>query len=366
MIHPYTADRVPGVREFNSRLLAGGASSEFLYPESPVSRWLPYEEGRRLYNEFFLAVENDAVRGAYAIKRQEFAIQGAVRTVGTYHHPVSEGIVNRAYGLVGVRMLREALRRDPIMYGLGGEGPDKPLPRMLKLLGWTDFLVPLHFKVLRPARFLRNLPILREVRWRRVVADLAAGTGAGWLGIRALQWRLPVLDRVTVEEVPDFDQWADAVWERCKDRYVMTAVRDSAALRILFPAGNPRFVRIRVRRNGDWIGWAVVAEPNHDNPKLGGLRMGWILDCFGAPEDAPAIVRAAVEAFERRGVDLVASQQSHAAWTRALRRVGFLNGPSNTIFAASPELTRLLAPLPVNRSRIHFNRSDGDGLYQYV
>jgi hypothetical protein len=60
-------------------------------------------------------------------------------------------------------------------------------------------------------------------------------------------------------------------------------------------------------------------------------------------------------------VDLIVSNQSHAAWCAALRRAGFLQGPSNFLFSASKELAKLLDPLPANIAHIHFTRGDGDG-----
>jgi len=55
------------------------------------------------------------------------------------------------------------------------------------------------------------------------------------------------------------------------------------------------------------------------------------------------------------------SNQSHAAWCNAFRQCGCLNGPSNSLFAASPHLARRIGPVENNLSSFHFNRGDGDG-----
>jgi len=60
-------------------------------------------------------------------------------------------------------------------------------------------------------------------------------------------------------------------------------------------------------------------------------------------------------------VDLVLSNQSHAAWRDALKSSGFLGAPSNFIFGASKSVAELLAPFDANRDRIFLNRGDGDG-----
>jgi hypothetical protein len=50
------------------------------------------------------------------------------------------------------------------------------------------------------------------------------------------------------------------------------------------------------------------------------------------------------------------SNQSHPAWIEALRRQGFIVGPSNFVLAMSPELA---ARVPAGL--MHFTRADGDG-----
>jgi hypothetical protein len=64
-------------------------------------------------------------------------------------------------------------------------------------------------------------------------------------------------------------------------------------------------------------------------------------------------VRAAASLLEQRGVDLIISNQSHAAWSQALLDAGFRTGPSNYLVALSPALAKA--------DQFHFNRGDGDG-----
>jgi hypothetical protein len=98
-----------------------------------------------------------------------------------------------------------------------------------------------------------------------------------------------------------------------------------------------------------------------DNKHFGNLRVGSIVDCLALAEQASGVVRAATRALEVRGVDLIVSNQSHAAWRAALQSAGFLRVPSNFRFAASPELAKLLDPLPTTMAHIHLNWGDGDG-----
>ena len=63
--------------------------------------------------------------------------------------------------------------------------------------------------------------------------------------------------------------------------------------------------------------------------------------------------------LEQRGVDLIVSNQLHAAWSRALLESGFRTGPSNYLFALSPALAE--AAGGANHDQFHINRGDGDG-----
>jgi hypothetical protein len=75
---------------------------------------------------------------------------------------------------------------------------------------------------------------------------------------------------------------------------------------------------------------------------------------------------AATRFLADRGVDMIMSNQSHAAWVTALESNGFLQGPSNFIFATSKKLTGILGALEQTVTQVHINRGDGDGLYQYL
>jgi hypothetical protein len=362
-IQPYTEEWVPAVKAFNRRLAAGGVSPEFHFPESHIPAWLPRRDGRRLYQEFHLAVEGDEVRGAYILKFQDFFLRGEMRPVVYYHLPISEGIVNKTYSSVGVHMLRAAMKAQPLLFCLGMGGFDRPLPQMLKAMKWELCAVPFFFRVNHPARFLRQVAPLRQTTGRRVLANALALTGVGWIGTKVLQtMRTAPRDRtVTVEVITSFGGWADELWHRAQARYTMVASRGSAELNVLYPPGR-QFLCLKVSRGGQPIGWAVLLDTRMQNNKyFGDLRLGSLVDCFASPDDALAVVQAARDSLQERGVDLIVSNQSHAAWTRALKSNGFLGGPSNFIFAASRPLSDAIGPLAQQQDQLHFTRGDGDG-----
>ena len=346
-ILPYSQEAVPAVREFNHRLLAGSAAADLQFPETPDPGWMPGME-------LFLAVEEGLVRGGYILRRQMFSIAGAAIGAAHYRLPLSEGIVNRAYATLGLRLLRDALSREPKLYAMGMGGWDKPLPQMLKRLGWGMCAVPFHFKVVHPMRFLRHIRALRTSPVRRAALDAAAFTGAGWLGMKALGLARH-LPSGPFNLEPAFAPWADEVWERSRPAYALLAQRDAATLDQHYPPSDPRFLRLRASG-----GWAVLLDTQmQDHKQFGDMRVGTIVDCLAPPESAAAIVRACAGLLEQRGVDLIVSNQLHAAWSRALLESGFRTGPSNYLLALSPAFAQ--AAGGANHDQFHINRGDGDG-----
>jgi len=369
-IAPFEEQHAPAVREFNRRLQAGGAPADYVFSESPVPEWLPPGPGAPVYNRFYIALEDGIVRGAYAVKHQEFLLGGERREIAYYHHPLSEGVIDRKFAMVGVQMLIQAQRQHPLIYALGMDGTDQPLPRMLAALKWPSCAIPFFFKVNHPTSFLRNMRPLRASAARRALADAAAATGAGWAAFKGVQFLagLPgAFQRAEAEEVAEFGEWADEIWRDCVPHFRILAVRDGCTLRTLFPAGNPNFIRLKVTARGRLLGWAALGDVRKQaHPQYGSLRVGTILDGLARPQDAAAVVSAAARVLEMRGVDVITSNQSHYAWRRALRRCGFLPGPSNFIFAASPELSRNMMPFDETILHSHWTRGDGDNLLQYV
>jgi hypothetical protein len=231
------------------------------------------------------------------------------------------------------------MQRSPLLYCLGMGGYDRPLPRMLVRLGWSHYLVPFYFRVIKPACFLREMQSLRTTPLRRLAMDIAASSGGGWLATKLFHsfrnMQFPRDHNIKVEPVEDFGTWTDTLWEQFRHRYSMTAVRNAEALRLLYPASDRHFIRLRVSRDNQDIGWAVVGERRRD-AKYGNLRVGSILDCWANPEDAFEVIRAATRALEGAGMDL--------------------------IVAASKKLAELLQPFEQIKSQMHFTRADGDGL----
>jgi hypothetical protein len=363
LIRPYQEQHEPAVRDFNQRLLAVGADKNLVFYTHSLPRWLPNSGDCDLYNEYFVALEGETVRGGYALKWQKFSFpDGSVRSLGYYHHPLSEGIIDRAYASVGGMLLRDALIRSPLLYCLGMDGYNHPLPQMLIRLGWSHCLVPFYFSVAHPFRFLRQMRAIRNSPLRRWLMDFAAFTGIGWAAwkvARALNDRSEA--GLSCEAVEEFSEWADGLWEEAKSSCTLTAVRDSRTLRRLYPPSQQHLTRLRVRRSQQTIGWVVVGERRTD-AKYGEMQVGSIVDCWALPGDESTVARAAINSLEMEGMDLIVSNQSHQAWGQALTDIGCLKAESNFVFAASKKLAEMLQPFEHTRLKMHFTRADGDGL----
>lgn len=331
---PYTPEWRGAVAEFNRRIAASG-----------------FEFPKEFAGEATLAVEdNHHVRGAYILRPQSFSLGGEQAVVAHYRLPLSEGTVNRTYAMLGVQLLRHALQRQPMLYALGMGGMDQPLPKMLRAAGWTLRLVPFHFKVVHPSVFLRQIRPLRRTTARRLALDALAFSGAGWVALRLLQPRVSATG--TAKTAPLFGGQEDRLWEACREGYPALAWRDSAILNALY--SETRFHRLRV---GD-SGWVVMLDTQmKEDPYFGNLRLGSIVDGLALPGKTGEVVREATAFLERRGVDLIVSNQAHRSWVEALEAARFRPGPSNFAFAASKALSARIG----DWNLLHMNRGDGDG-----
>lgn len=362
-IESYKEHHQAAVASFNQRMRAGG--SEFKFPVSCRIPWPPGVPGDPTYMEGFVALEDDVIRGGYLIKHQPFALNGAlVQDIKNLQLPLSEGSIDTAFSRVSIEILATAMRRHKRLYALGMGGIHTPLPKVLASMGWSAHLVPFFFRVVRPSAFLRNIRVLRTSGTRRRILDLAAATGIASPAIKLLHAGLtrPGRGRPTVEVVDRFDDWAGEIWKRAFGNYALIALRDADGLNTLYPATRPKPIRLRVSRDGHDLGWAIVFDTRLNNHKqFNNLRLGTIVDCLALPGEEKAVIQAATDHLRARGVDLIVSNQSHAAWCGALRASGYLSGPSNYGFVASKALSSVLSPWQENVSRVHMTRGDGDG-----
>jgi hypothetical protein len=367
-IVPYAAAHIPAVLAFNERLRSGDVNARYglqsFLREAPTA--LQRMPGTGLYEDLFLAVDGDDVRGGYSLKHGDFHVNGTVRSVAFFQQPLSEGTIDRRHALVGPRLLRDALQRQPLLYGLGIGGYDQAAAKLLKGARFEIVSVPFLFRVEHARRFLRQVAPIRATPVRRLIADVAAATGTGAAGIWALQHRhslrRPGGGGVTTRDVQSLAPAADPVWRAVRETLAFGAVRDGPMVHRLYDDARSPFLRVVIEEGGEPRGWAVgLATQRQGDKYFGDLKLGSIVDLLAAPGHESAIVAAAVDRLRRENVDLIVTNQTFGPVAGALRRHGFLSGPSNFLFAASPELAEHIGPIKANVAGFHINRGDGDG-----
>jgi len=356
---------ISAVKAFNARLRAGGITS-VQFPEHPVPEWLPKVDGREIFHEYYLAVEGSDVRGGYVLKQQPFYVGGQIMPLCEYRLPLSEGQVDNQFASVGVQLYLDATRKQSRLYTVGIGGFHEPAAQMLARAGWSLWPVPFFFRVLKPFAFLRNMTYLRSSTMRKLVLDAMAYSGLGWLavhGYQAVKARAKAAPHAgEVKAVDAFGSWADDVWQAAHPNYKLIAQRDQVILNLLYPASDPRWIRLQVTSGGQVVGWAAVLNiPMDEHAFFGNMRVGSIIDCLAVPGHEGTVARLALDHLQRAGADIVVTNLVHRDWQQALRSAGFLEGPSNFIFAASKPLVALLQPLEDNKLLIHMTRGDGGG-----
>jgi hypothetical protein len=365
-LRSYTEDLIPAVQAFNGRLLAGGIDRSLMYPEAHIPRFPP-RQGARVYQQYFLLCDTAKnVRGGFILTQEQWSLYGETTWVAHLRLPISEGAVDRRFKAVAPRIFEAALSMQPNLYALGMGGLQMPYSRRIRSLGWSMQAVPFYFKLRSVGRFLKTSPYLRGKPAWRLAADLAAATGLGSLGIRATQF-LGAMNvsrpaKVEIERVPCFSAWADEIWEPAHRCYGLIAPRDCDTLNARYPADEPRFLKLKFSRGRRVFGWAVLLDTQmRGNKYFGDARVGAIVDCFAQPENAAPAIQGATRYLWDSGVDLVVCNQAHRAWRLAAQRAGFLRGPSNYVFALSPEAAAMVHPFDRNFATFFVTRGDGAG-----
>jgi hypothetical protein len=360
----FEARHVEAVKRLNLRLAAAGETWHF--PERPQSLWLPETPGQCLVEHYYVAEDGNEVRGGYILKWQPFWLEGRTENVCTLYLPLSEGIINQAFRLLGLTLIRDALARHPLAFCLGMGGAERALPQTLKMLGWQVHDLPFFFLPLRAGPFLSQLQPLQASPWKRAAARLASVTGAAAVALAVFKvFRRPpsALRRiVTFEEVDSFGSWADSLWSEAQASYSLCADRRRDHQNRLYRSLDGANCRVLVRKENQIVGWFVARNRLMSGHKyFGNMRVGSVIDALSLPGQETAVAWAARCYLDEQGADIIVGNMQHRAWLEALTRSGFLKGPSNFALAASPALASRLEPYSDRIHLAHFLRGDGEG-----
>lgn len=327
--------------------------------------------------ETFVGVDAEGeVRGGYLLRWQFLWLRGERLCGANYGYPISEGIIDRRYGMVGVSILRDVVKRCEYLYLLGGGRRNgNVFFRVAQHVGWEIQDVPFLFRVIRGRHFFRKLPQMQRGPKRRLFATLGSATGLPQVATAFLHAgsaighggssSLHQSSNVTVEEMSTLSTIADEVWSRVNSQYAFCVVRDSAHVAPSFPPDRTDIHRLVVRRQGSIIGWSVVMTKGLSRLRayLGDVVPGLIVDAFGDTRYATDIVRAATAYLAAQGVDIVITNTSHSRWLAAFKGLGFLTWRSQFPLIVSQPLARRIGNFPGIMRRTHISRGDGDGVH---
>jgi hypothetical protein len=351
------------VQAFNCRMKQKGSTWAFYV--HPIPRWLPKKGEQPVWRQYYLAVDDQGeVRGAYCLKRQDFWFDGRVRRIASLQGPVSEGVVDSCYSFVALLMIRDALAREPLLFGYGGNAS---VTKLLEVSKWWISQTPLCVRVLRPNRFLTLNRMLNDSTSRRWILHGLAFSGLGWIGLNGLTSLGKLIHRCPLdaeyEFVEAFDDWADELWLRSRKSYDITAVRDQKTLNTLMPRNDwPPVMRLKVKHENRIVGVVSVLDTQmQDDSRFGSLRVGAIVENFGSLEHCGRIIASATSLLHRRGVDIIVSNQTHPRWLHGFRANGFQVSRGHRVLTLSPSLKKEWDADKSLLKRLHMNNLDGEG-----
>jgi len=359
------SDDRSAIERFNARMKAGGrdekmSSSAHLFGETGEAAF-SIPTTRRL----MIAESQHEIRAGMVLYHHKMLVRGEERDFCWIHQPVSEGLVDRAYSLAIVQLMKKALSYQPFLLSLGVGSLKEAWAQFVLRLGWKQAAVPFLFYPVKVTNVLLGLTYLKQRPKLNLAARIGAysGAGAGATGLLALR-RYMLSDSSYKSFVESsFDEWADPIFADALADYEVTARRDSQTLNLLYPPANSRYKRIRVREesSGRDAGWIVVLATEMNNNKyFGNLKVGVLVDGFGRLTHVPRLIQAGINSLVDEGVDIVVANFSNAAWIRACKRAEFISAPSNYYLFASPGATPILQSCSLES--LHLTRGDGDGM----
>src|SRR5258707_13893247 len=154
---PLTQDLVPACCEFNERL--GRAEADLSGLTCLVNRDRGAHPPVPMEVERFVGVDVDGqVRGAYSLRWQFLWLRGERLLGAHYGYPISEGIIDKKYAMVGVLVLLDALKRCEYLYLLAAGGRTGNVFRVPEHVGFAIDDGPFLFRVINARPLPPHLP----------------------------------------------------------------------------------------------------------------------------------------------------------------------------------------------------------------
>ena len=358
-IIPYTPEFNDAAVAFNDRMRAGKAPTAFVLP----TRGRPVITHGAVTTTQYLAVdETGAARGGMLCQEYPAWVSGRRERIMNISAPLSEGIIDAAYTFTGPTLIKVALKQNPFAFVVGMGSAGNPLPRLLKAMGWRVMEAPFLFRLLRPARAVRQLAPLRTSAVRRLAAAVAGTTGVATVGAALLHRSSPAARRAaSALQVEPVSRWTDEVsrvWETFAPAISLGVERTPEVLRFFYPEDGSGARAWVLRRGGAAAGWfGLLVTKMRNNQYFGDLTVATLTDCVGDDEACAAAPLLAAQQARVAGADIILTNQQHRSIAESCAAAGWRRGPSNFLIAASKALSA-----DVDWDRAYITRRDGDGL----
>ena len=253
--------------------------------------------------------------------------------------------------------------------------------KIFKGLGWKHAgVIPQYVLVRDPYAFLKNIrlgqvPHMREDSGaastglsamlaqppvRLAVAFLFSMALKGFTLVAAL--RKPARGSGTVTEESGFDEQYDFLWKKVAHKYDALVVRDRSYLEARYGKRMKNYRLLAYRQKGELLGYCIVKLKQFaDDPRMGGMRVGTIVDCLFDPADVhglQSLLTDAMRLCKEEATDAVFCTASYAALRQLLKVNGFIEIPGNLNFAFFDKLKNV--PSDIALGSWHLMRGDSD------
>ena len=165
-----------------------------------------------------------------------------------------------------------------------------------------------------------------------------------------------------VTEDHEFDRSYDAFWERVGSKFDALVVRDRAYLQSRYGSTLKDYKLLACREKDELWGFCIVkVKQFQDDPRMGWLRMGSIVDCLfdpSSPQALQALLSASIGCLAREAVDAIFCTASHRTVQKYLMRNAFIKMPGNLNFAYHDRIGAI--DKHVSLSAWHLMRGDSD------
>jgi hypothetical protein len=167
-----------------------------------------------------------------------------------------------------------------------------------------------------------------------------------------------------VTEEPRFDESYDLLWEKVAHKYDALVVRDRSYLEFRYGKRMKNYRLLAYRQKGELLGYCIVKLKQFtDDPRMGGMRVGTIVDCLFDPADLrglQSLLADAMRLCKREAVETIVCTASYAPLRRLLRVNGFIEIPGNLNFAYFDKMISVQPDIALDSWHLMRGDSDAD------